>query len=103
METRPDAVVVVGDVNSTLASALAASKLGIPLAHVEAGLRSRDWSMPEEINRVLTDRLSNWLFTPSQDADQNLEAEGISSENTFLVGNIIIDSLLEVLPAAPRR
>ena len=74
---KPDMVVVVGDVNSTLAASLVAAKLGIPVAHIEAGLRSRDWSMPEEINRVLTDRLSQWLFTPSEDAGQNLIAEGI--------------------------
>ena len=103
VETQPDAVVVVGDVNSTLASALAAATLGVRVAHVEAGLRSRDWAMPEEINRILTDRLSTWLFTPSQGANANLEAEGISQENVFLVGNIMIDSLLQVLPAARGR
>ena len=100
MRRRPDAVVVVGDVNSTLAAALAAAKLGIPVAHIEAGLRSRDWSMPEEINRVLTDRLSQWLFTPSADADENLLAEGIDPSRIHLVGNVMIDSLLSVLPTA---
>jgi UDP-N-acetylglucosamine 2-epimerase (non-hydrolysing) len=100
MKARPDAVVVVGDVNSTLAAALAASKLEIPVAHVEAGLRSRDWSMPEEINRILTDRLSTWLFTTSRDADENLIAEGAPRGSIHLVGNVMIDSLSRLLPAA---
>ena len=99
----PSAVVVVGDVNSTLAAALTASKLGIPVAHVEAGLRSRDWSMPEEINRVLTDRLSTWLFTPSSDADDNLIAEGIPADRIHCVGNIMIDTLLANQAAAQER
>jgi len=103
LESKPDAVVVVGDVNSTLACSLAASKLGIPVAHVEAGLRSRDWSMPEEVNRVLTDRLSCWLFTPSEDADLNLEAEGIAAERIHRVGNVMIDSLLSILPKARKE
>jgi UDP-N-acetylglucosamine 2-epimerase (non-hydrolysing) len=93
LESRPSVVVVVGDVTSTLASALAAAKLGIPVAHVEAGLRSRDWTMPEEINRVLTDRLSDLLLTPSPGADQNLIAEGIPRERIRFVGNVMIDSL----------
>ncbi|HLI43041.1 MAG TPA: UDP-N-acetylglucosamine 2-epimerase (non-hydrolyzing) [Acidimicrobiales bacterium] len=93
-ETGSDATVVVGDVSSTLAAALTSSTLGIPVAHVEAGLRSRNWSMPEEANRVLTDRLSDWLFTPSEDADANLLAEGIEPERIFRVGNLMIDSLL---------
>ncbi|HSG80578.1 MAG TPA: UDP-N-acetylglucosamine 2-epimerase (non-hydrolyzing) [Acidimicrobiia bacterium] len=103
VERRPDVVVVFGDVNSTLACALAAAKLDIPVAHVEAGLRSGDWTMPEEINRVLTDRLSTWLFTPSADADENLLAEGIPAERTHLVGNIMIDTLLRFLPTARDR
>ena len=103
LSSRPDAVVVVGDVNSTLGAALAAAKLNIPIAHVEAGLRSWDWSMPEEINRVLTDRLSQWLFTPSADADANLEAEGIPAERIHLVGNVMIDTLSRLLPQARRR
>jgi UDP-N-acetylglucosamine 2-epimerase (non-hydrolysing) len=98
-----DAVVVVGDVNSTLAAALVAAKLGIPVAHVEAGLRSRDWSMPEEVNRVLTDRLSQWLLTPSADADDNLAAEGIAAERVHLVGNVMIDTLLANLDEARAR
>ena len=98
-----DAVVVVGDVNSTLAGALVAAKLGVPVAHVEAGLRSRDWTMPEEVNRVLTDRLSRWLFTPSDDADANLLAEGIEGDRVHRVGNVMIDTLLANLDRARAR
>jgi len=90
---RPAVVVVVGDVTSTLAAALAAAKLGIPVAHVESGLRSRDWMMPEEINRVLTDQLSDLLLTPSRDAESNLLAEGIAKTRIRFVGNVMIDSL----------
>ena len=90
---RPAAVIVVGDVTSTLAAALAAAKLGIPVVHVEAGLRSRDWTMPEEINRVLTDQLSDLLLVPSRDAEPNLRAEGIAAERIRFVGNVMIDSL----------
>jgi UDP-N-acetylglucosamine 2-epimerase (non-hydrolysing) len=97
---RPDVVVVAGDVNSTLAVALVASKLGIRIAHVEAGLRSRDWSMPEEVNRILTDRLSDLLFTPSPDGDENLAREGIDPSRVHLVGNVMIDSLRAALPRA---
>lgn len=97
---RPDVVVVAGDVNSTLACALAASKLQVPVAHIEAGLRSRDWTMPEEVNRVLTDRLSNWLLTPSEDADMNLVAEGLDPARIHRVGNTMIDTLLHNLPRA---
>lgn len=97
VSVRPQHLVVVGDVNSTLACALVASKLreelGVRIAHVEAGLRSRNWTMPEEINRVLTDRLSDLLLTPSMDATANLIAEGISEENITFVGNIMIDTL----------
>jgi UDP-N-acetylglucosamine 2-epimerase (non-hydrolysing) len=92
-EERPDAVLVAGDVNSTLACALAASKLGIPVAHLEAGLRSGDWSMPEEVNRVLTDRLSDVLLTHSPEALDNLTAEGIDPARVYYVGNTMIDSL----------
>jgi UDP-N-acetylglucosamine 2-epimerase (non-hydrolysing) len=92
-EERPDLVVVSGDVNATLACALASSKLGIPVAHVESGLRSRDWTMPEEQNRVLTDRLSDLLFTHSPEANENLIAEGIASERIHYVGNTMIDTL----------
>jgi UDP-N-acetylglucosamine 2-epimerase (non-hydrolysing) len=98
LRRRPDAVVVVGDVTSTLGAALAAANLDIPVAHVEAGLRSRDWRMPEERNRVLTDRVSRWLFLPSPDAAANLAREGIPRERQHLVGNIMIDSLRHHAP-----
>jgi UDP-N-acetylglucosamine 2-epimerase (non-hydrolysing) len=100
LEQRPDWVVVYGDVNSTLAATLAAVKLGIPVAHVEAGLRSGDRSMPEEINRLVTDRLSSLLFTPSEDGDQNLISEGADRESIQLVGNVMIDTLVRLLPLA---
>ncbi|MBN1106290.1 MAG: UDP-N-acetylglucosamine 2-epimerase, partial [Deltaproteobacteria bacterium] len=102
LRERPDLVVVVGDVNSTLACALAAAKLHIPVAHVEAGLRSFDRSMPEELNRLLTDALSDYLFTPSRDADENLLREGISPGKIFLVGDVMADSLLFHLERAKR-
>ena len=92
-----DMVVVVGDVNSTVAAALAAAKLGIPVAHVEAGLRSRDRSMPEELNRIVTDQLSDLCLTPSRDGDANLRAEGIQEERIRFVGNVMIDTLLHTL------
>jgi len=97
---RPDLVVVVGDVNSTVAASLVSAKLLIPVAHVEAGLRSRDRTMPEEINRIVTDRLSDLLLTPSADGDTNLIAEGVPAEAIHRVGNIMIDSLLRHLPMA---
>ncbi|MDX6614451.1 MAG: hypothetical protein QOD75_3637 [Blastocatellia bacterium] len=100
LREQPDWVLVVGDVNSTLACALVCSKLGVKLGHVEAGLRSRDRTMPEEINRVLTDQISDLLFTPSKDADANLLAEGIPAERIKFVGNIMIDSLVKHLAAA---
>src|SRR3989442_2520578 len=99
-ELRPDLVLVYGDVNSTLAAALVAAKLGRRVGHVEAGLRSGDWTMPEEINRVVTDRLSDLLFIPSRDAGGNLLAEGMLSERINFVGNVMIDSLCWVLPQA---
>jgi UDP-N-acetylglucosamine 2-epimerase (non-hydrolysing) len=92
-ELRPDVVVVVGDVNSTLACAITAAKLWIPVAHVEAGLRSFDRTMPEEINRIVTDAVSDFLFTTSRDADANLEREGIEPDKIFFVGNTMIDTL----------
>jgi UDP-N-acetylglucosamine 2-epimerase (non-hydrolysing) len=94
IQRRPDLVIVVGDVNSTLACAVTASKLGVPVAHVEAGLRSFDRRMPEEINRVVTDALSTWLFTTERDADENLLREGISPDQIYFVGNLMIDTLL---------
>ena len=102
VEYRPDWVVVVGDVNSTMACTLVASKLGVKVVHVEAGLRSFDRTMPEEINRVVTDTLSDLLLTPSEDANENLRKEGIPEDRVRLVGNIMIDSLVENLPAARR-
>jgi UDP-N-acetylglucosamine 2-epimerase (non-hydrolysing) len=94
LEQRPDAVVVVGDVNSTIACALTAVKLGVPVAHVEAGLRSFDRTMPEEINRVLTDALSQWLFVSEPSGLVNLRREGIPEDRLFFVGNVMIDTLL---------
>jgi UDP-N-acetylglucosamine 2-epimerase (non-hydrolysing) len=99
---RPDIVVVVGDVNSTLACTIAATKLWIPVAHVEAGLRSFDRRMPEEINRVVTDQLSDLLFTTSRDADENLQLEGIPPEKVFFVGNVMIDTLMQHRERAER-
>src|SRR5262249_31196499 len=90
----PDLVVVVGDVNSTVAGALVASRLGIPVAHVEAGLRSFDRTMPEEINRVVTDAISDYLFTSEPSANENLRREGVPEEKIFFVGNVMIDTLL---------
>jgi UDP-N-acetylglucosamine 2-epimerase (non-hydrolysing) len=92
LERRPDFLIVVGDVNSTLACALAASKLGIKVAHLEAGLRSGDRTMPEEINRLVTDTISDLLWTPSPDANENLAREGIPAHKVVYVGNIMIDS-----------
>jgi UDP-N-acetylglucosamine 2-epimerase (non-hydrolysing) len=100
LKQRPDLVLVVGDVNSTVAVSLAAVKIGIPVAHVEAGLRSFDRSMPEEINRVLTDALASYLFATEVDAVDNLLREGRPREFIHLVGNVMIDSLLYFLPFA---
>jgi UDP-N-acetylglucosamine 2-epimerase (non-hydrolysing) len=97
---KPDLVLVVGDVNSTLACALTAVKMNIPVAHVEAGLRSFDRTMPEEINRLLTDQISDYLFTHSPEAVENLKHEGIAPEKIYPVGNVMIDSLIENLPKA---
>lgn len=100
LEHRPDWVLVYGDVNSTAAAALVCAKVGVRLAHVEAGLRSGDRSMPEEINRLVTDRLADLLFTPSRDADENLRREGVDAERIVFVGNVMVDTLLHGLPRA---
>ncbi|HUP71341.1 MAG TPA: UDP-N-acetylglucosamine 2-epimerase (non-hydrolyzing) [Acidimicrobiales bacterium] len=102
-EVAPDVVVVVGDVNSTMACALVAAKAGCLVAHVEAGLRSRDWAMPEEVNRVVTDRVSDFLLAPSPDAVENLVAEGYRDDQIHLVGNVMVDSLLANLERARAR
>ena len=95
MTEKPDLVVVVGDVNSTLAAAIGAKKCGVKVAHVEAGLRSFDMRMPEEINRILTDHVSDFLFTTEESANNNLASEGIPKERIFFVGNVMIDTLLK--------
>jgi len=103
LQEKPDLVIVVGDVNATLAGALAAVKLHIPVAHVEAGLRSFDRRMPEEINRLLTDAISDYLFTPSPDGNDNLKNEGIPEGKIFLVGDVMVDSLLHNQDKAAQR
>src|SRR5579863_6538657 len=100
LERKPDVVLVYGDVNSTVAAALVCSKLRIRVAHVEAGLRSFGRTMPEEINRIVTDRLADLLFTPSEDGDINLQREGVPAEKIYRVGNVMIDSLVRLLPVA---
>ena len=99
IERKPDCVLVVGDVNSTVAASLAAAKLGIPVVHVEAGLRSFDRTMPEEINRIVTDALSDYLFVTEEDAIENLIREGKHRERIYLVGNVMIDALKQFLPS----
>ena len=99
---RPDAAIVAGDVNSTLAGALAASKLGVPVGHVEAGLRSFDRTMPEEINRILVDQVASWCFTHSPEAERNLVREGIEKERIHAVGNTMIDTLVRLRPRIER-
>ena len=99
-EKKPSLVMVYGDVNSTIAAALVCAKVGVPVAHVEAGLRSFDRTMPEEINRVLTDQIADLLFTPSEDGNRNLTREGISADRVHLVGNVMIDTLVRMLPHA---
>jgi UDP-N-acetylglucosamine 2-epimerase (non-hydrolysing) len=100
LDTKPDVVLVYGDVNSTVAAALVCAKLLVQVGHVEAGLRSFDLTMPEEINRMVTDRLSNLLFTPSEDGDTNLRNEGVPAVKIHQVGNVMIDSLIKLLPTA---
>jgi UDP-N-acetylglucosamine 2-epimerase (non-hydrolysing) len=102
LERKPDVVLVYGDVNSTLAAALVCAKLAVPVAHVEAGLRSFDRTMPEEINRLLTDQIAELLFTPSADAEANLLREGVAAEKIHFVGNVMIDTLERLLPRAHR-
>lgn len=103
LEKKPDMVLVYGDVNSTVAAALVCAKLGLRVGHVEAGLRSFDRTMPEEINRLLTDQLADLLFTPSQDGNENLAKEGVSPHKIRLVGNVMIDTLLRLLPKAKQQ
>jgi UDP-N-acetylglucosamine 2-epimerase (non-hydrolysing) len=103
LERKPDLVLVYGDVNSTVAAALVCAKLRIPVGHVEAGLRSFDRAMPEEINRLVTDQLAELLFTPSEDGDRNLEREGIPPTKVHRVGNVMIDSLIRLLPVASAK
>src|SRR4051812_9313134 len=103
VQYKPDLTVVYGDVNSTVATALVCAKLGIKVAHVEAGLRSFDRAMPEEINRLLTDQLSDLLFTPSPDGNANLKHEGIDKKKVFFAGNVMIDTLIRFLPVAKKR
>lgn len=98
LEARSDLCLVVGDVTLTMACAIAAQKLRIPVAHVEAGIRSGDWSMPEEINRMVTDSITNWFFTTSEVANENLRRTGVDEERIFFVGNTMIDTLLVNLP-----
>ena len=102
-ERRPELVVVVGDVNSTLAAALVAAKAGVPVAHVEAGLRSFDRRMPEEINRIVTDALATYLFATEEDGVANLRREGVEDDRIFLVGNVMIDTLMALLPQIRER
>jgi UDP-N-acetylglucosamine 2-epimerase (non-hydrolysing) len=102
VERRPDLVLVYGDVNSTMAAALVCAKLGVRVGHVEAGLRSFDRTMPEEINRLVTDQLADLLFTPSEDGDKNLMREGIDAGKVHCVGNVMIDTLIKFLPVAGR-
>jgi UDP-N-acetylglucosamine 2-epimerase (non-hydrolysing) len=103
LEQKPDMVVVYGDVNSTVAAALVCAKLLVPVAHVEAGLRSFDRTMPEEINRLLTDQISSLLFTPSADGNENLAREGVAADKVHLVGNVMIDTLVRMLPQTAAR
>lgn len=102
-ELRPTIVVVPGDINSTMACAIVGAKAGCVVAHIEAGLRSRDWAMPEEVNRVVTDRVSDLLFAPSEDATDNLRSEGYREDQIHLVGNVMVDTLLTNVERARQR
>ncbi len=103
LKEKPELVLVYGDVNSTIAAALVCAKLGVKVGHVEAGLRSFDRTMPEEINRLVTDQIADFLFTPSQDGDANLLREGVTQEKIHFVGNVMIDTLIRLLPIALER
>ena len=98
LEQQSDLCLVVGDVTSTMACSIAARKLGVPVAHVEGGIRSGDWTMPEEINRVVTDSITNWFFTTSETANDNLRRAGVTDDRIFFVGNTMIDTLLKQMP-----
>ncbi|TKB65768.1 MAG: UDP-N-acetylglucosamine 2-epimerase (non-hydrolyzing) [Nitrospira sp.] len=98
LKDKSDVCLVVGDVTSTMACSIAARKLGVPVAHVEGGIRSGDWTMPEEINRVVTDSITNWFFTTSDTANENLRRAGITDDRIFFVGNTMIDTLLKQMP-----
>lgn len=98
LKERSDLCLVVGDVTSTMACSIAARKLGVPVAHVEGGIRSGDWTMPEEINRVVTDSITNWFFTTSETANENLRRAGVTDDRIFFVGNTMIDTLLKNVP-----
>jgi len=103
LEYKPDYLIVVGDVNSTLAAGIVASKMGIKLIHIEAGLRSFDRTMPEEINRLVVDKLSDYLFVSEKDGLKNLKKEGIAKKRYFFAGNIMIDSLVSILPKLEKK
>jgi UDP-N-acetylglucosamine 2-epimerase (non-hydrolysing) len=98
LKQKSDLCLVVGDVTSTMACSIAARKLGVPVAHVEGGIRSGDWTMPEEINRVVTDSIANWFFTSSETANDNLRRSGVTEDRLFFVGNSMIDTLLKQMP-----
>jgi len=98
LKNKSDLCLVVGDVTSTMACSIAARKLGVPVAHVEGGIRSGDWTMPEEINRVVTDSITNWFFTTSETANENLRRAGVADNRIFFVGNTMIDTLLKQIP-----
>jgi len=100
LDEKPDWVLVYGDINSTVAATMVCSKLGIRTAHVEAGLRSFDRTMPEEVNRLITDAITDLLLTPSVDGDENLQNEGVASQKVYFVGNVMIDTLIRLLPKA---
>src|SRR3989338_274819 len=97
-ESKSDLCLVVGDVTSTMACSIVARKLGVPVAHVEGGIRSGDWTMPEEVNRVVTDSITNWFFTTSQTAGENLRGSGVEGDRIFFVGNTMIDTLMRQMP-----